>query len=280
MHEEIEAAVNWWGEQLSTQLSNKVLVERFRKSLDKELRKKFTGHWHVEDPPRGSGYRSVSYCTTVDPLLERAAEQAGLKSICKHISHTRHKVMWINPGHVKIRSTRAPRDEPPEYIFGSDIVSGSPSLSGTPTEVAEPFPPIPTPQARPTDEEAKTSETSDEDTHSRSSNSSHPSSTLTDRQAAKAPSTSSTHSTITSTGTHSIATTSQLAQAKSQLNANSAEFVPSQYSSHRGYGYENGSFGSYGSMGASAANDDAYYHPQPPEVLVGPNSKTRGFGAT
>lgn len=258
MHEEIEAAVNWWTEQLSTQLSNKVLVTRFRTSLDKEFHKKFTGHWHVDDPPRGSGYRSVSYCTTVDPLLERAAEQAGLKSISKLIAPTRHKVMWINPGHVKIRCTRSAPNEPPEYIYRSDNDLSSPSLTSTSS----------------TDPEVKTSELSDEDTHS--SHSSQPSSSLllTDRAPAKAPSTSSnTHSTGSiASSTHSIATTSQ-------LNANSAEFVPSQYSSsHRGVNtgyYETTGFGFGGQ-----SSDEGYYRTQPPEVLVNSNSKNRGFGTT
>ena len=113
MLEEIEAAADWWSGQLRRSILNSSvrvdekqleLVANFKNVLKSLLAHKFENHWHVDNPVRGSAYRSLAYDHCMDPTLLKAAEICGiqLRKIESLLSHTRSVIIFVNPGEVKM----------------------------------------------------------------------------------------------------------------------------------------------------------------------------------
>uniref|UniRef100_A0A7S4DF20 Anti-proliferative protein domain-containing protein n=1 Tax=Lotharella globosa TaxID=91324 RepID=A0A7S4DF20_9EUKA len=126
MREEIQVAASWWTKEIKKKYDAKTngpeALEKFHASLADGLVKRCTGHWHVEDPMKGSiyciflqdslvyllippvlsgcAYRSLSYDSRVDPLLRKAAEEAGIKQSIEELLSGSRYIMFINPGIV------------------------------------------------------------------------------------------------------------------------------------------------------------------------------------
>uniref|UniRef100_A0A7S3YA80 Anti-proliferative protein domain-containing protein n=1 Tax=Lotharella globosa TaxID=91324 RepID=A0A7S3YA80_9EUKA len=104
MREEIQVAASWWTKEIKKKYDAKTngpeALEKFHASLADGLVKRCTGHWHVEDPMKGCAYRSLSYDSRVDPLLRKAAEEAGIKQSIEELLSGSRYIMFINPGIV------------------------------------------------------------------------------------------------------------------------------------------------------------------------------------
>mmetsp|Transcript_17349 Transcript_17349/g.24265 ORF Transcript_17349/g.24265 Transcript_17349/m.24265 type:complete len:109 (-) Transcript_17349:588-914(-) len=103
MREEIEVAAGWWTKAIKKKLSSHTsdptdALEKFHKSLVEGLTKRCTGHWHIGNPMKGCAYRSLSYDSRVDPLLRRAAKDAGIKVSVEELLSGSRYIMFINPG--------------------------------------------------------------------------------------------------------------------------------------------------------------------------------------
>lgn len=113
MLEEIEATAEWWANQIrrsmlnnSSRLDDKQLelINNFKVALKNVLTSKYEKHWYVEEPIRGSAYRSLAFDHCMDPSLLKAAEMCGmqLRRIESFLSHTRTVIIFVNPGEVKL----------------------------------------------------------------------------------------------------------------------------------------------------------------------------------
>eukprot|EP00471_Norrisiella_sphaerica_P000553 CAMPEP_0184482586 /NCGR_PEP_ID=MMETSP0113_2-20130426/4158_1 /TAXON_ID=91329 /ORGANISM="Norrisiella sphaerica, Strain BC52" /LENGTH=168 /DNA_ID=CAMNT_0026862413 /DNA_START=234 /DNA_END=740 /DNA_ORIENTATION=+ len=91
-------------------------LQKFHTSLVEGLTKRCKGHWHVDNPMKGCAYRSLSYDNRVDPLLRTAAEKAGIKASIEELLSGSRYIMFINPGHVKLRNV-AFCSATPEVIY-------------------------------------------------------------------------------------------------------------------------------------------------------------------
>mmetsp|Transcript_17348 Transcript_17348/g.24264 ORF Transcript_17348/g.24264 Transcript_17348/m.24264 type:complete len:188 (-) Transcript_17348:281-844(-) len=121
MREEIEVAAGWWTKAIKKKLSSHTsdptdALEKFHKSLVEGLTKRCTGHWHIGNPMKGCAYRSLSYDSRVDPLLRRAAKDAGIKVSVEELLSGSRYIMFINPGTVKLRNV-AFFSATPEVIY-------------------------------------------------------------------------------------------------------------------------------------------------------------------
>lgn len=123
MEKEIEAAVEWWAEQLAGPVVHDngdigqslfatglaaglptlkaVQIETFKSELRKNLKAHIEAvAWKPEDPTFGAYGRSLGVDYHPDRLLADAAEAAGigapmLRFPCK-------TMMWVNPGQVEV----------------------------------------------------------------------------------------------------------------------------------------------------------------------------------
>lgn len=95
------------------------------------MTERYTGHWYEEDRLRGSGFRSISFDNRLDPVLVAAAKRAGIDSkllsakeldtdvdkvMVKLLDRARGKIMFINPGEVKVANA-ALLSAPPRCIW-------------------------------------------------------------------------------------------------------------------------------------------------------------------
>mmetsp|Transcript_33375 Transcript_33375/g.65045 ORF Transcript_33375/g.65045 Transcript_33375/m.65045 type:complete len:134 (-) Transcript_33375:262-663(-) len=69
---------------------------------------------------KGCAYRSLSYDSRVDPLLRKAAEEAGIKQSIEELLSGSRYIMFINPGAVKLRNV-AFCSATPEVIYQKEI---------------------------------------------------------------------------------------------------------------------------------------------------------------
>jgi len=116
MIEECRNAASWWARQLGKGLENrpgavermevhKDVLRAFETRLAQLLLDKYKGHWHEDDIYRGSAYRCISYDHRLDPVLEHAAESAGLESIEALLEGAKGSIVFVNPGVVSVRNT-------------------------------------------------------------------------------------------------------------------------------------------------------------------------------
>eukprot|EP00485_Elphidium_margaritaceum_P016942 CAMPEP_0202727028 /NCGR_PEP_ID=MMETSP1385-20130828/184913_1 /ASSEMBLY_ACC=CAM_ASM_000861 /TAXON_ID=933848 /ORGANISM="Elphidium margaritaceum" /LENGTH=660 /DNA_ID=CAMNT_0049393261 /DNA_START=70 /DNA_END=2052 /DNA_ORIENTATION=- len=114
MLEETLHAAHWWIERI---ISYHINVEspswqsHFELVMAELLRAKYQGHWHKNDPTRGSGYRAISNEYALDPILDKAAKAVS-HSLPKNLernvltSDDRWLVMFVNPGEVIVRDKK------------------------------------------------------------------------------------------------------------------------------------------------------------------------------
>jgi len=114
---EVNVAVDWWvlqltGAMMNMHTSGPAVAKCFERSLRDSLHTKYKGHWHEHQPSLGSGYRSLSYGVHMDPMLQKAGNDAGISDLEKWLQSTRHKVMFVDPRLVRIRpNCRSPNME-------------------------------------------------------------------------------------------------------------------------------------------------------------------------
>ena len=72
--------------------------------LEDELKVRFENHWHPEDPERGSGYRSLKFDDSLDPVVRHCAKKSGVPvdEILAYLPEELH--LWIDPNCVSFRS--------------------------------------------------------------------------------------------------------------------------------------------------------------------------------
>ena len=134
MKKEIEAAVNWWAEQLNgTKQDNGDFIHnafmsmikyepamphqiaQFKANLSKAIEHRikdqykdiFQGltNWYPSDPIRGSAFRNICVDYGADQILMDAAEKAGIHGERFPVKTS----MWIDPGSVRVgHGYRAP----------------------------------------------------------------------------------------------------------------------------------------------------------------------------
>lgn len=111
MKAEVEAAANWWSEQLSVSVGNEKMLEKFKLSLTEFIMLQVQDHWYPEDPLKGSAHRSIDFSVRLDPLLKRAGDKVGVQGLDKLLVHTRFTTMFINPGQVRLHRPSFENDE-------------------------------------------------------------------------------------------------------------------------------------------------------------------------
>ncbi|KAI8928235.1 hypothetical protein BC831DRAFT_510159 [Entophlyctis helioformis] len=78
--------------------------ELFRTALCTHLASRYAGHWYEASPERGSAYRAVAVRSGVpDPLLRRAAVEAGLPVAALLASMPQDLTLWVDPFAVTCR---------------------------------------------------------------------------------------------------------------------------------------------------------------------------------
>lgn len=105
MKSEIEAACEWWTQQVQNHLS-KQQKENFKQSLQEELCNKVKNHWYEQEPLRGSGYRSILVDDIqTDTVLTKACISALGQVKAKNLLLVlpRNVVMFVNPGRVSLK---------------------------------------------------------------------------------------------------------------------------------------------------------------------------------
>ena len=104
MREEIEAAVHFVGRVIVSSHSSSVShFSEFKIKLSKVLQDKFQGHWHIDVPGKGQGFRSIRIHPTepLDPVLREAAEQSKFSVTYLHIPV--ELTVWVDPKDVSCR---------------------------------------------------------------------------------------------------------------------------------------------------------------------------------
>lgn len=111
--------------------------ETLSSALAKTLSKRYDGHWHPDQPERGSAFRCVSVQNgRLDPVLRDAAVMAGIKDI-----ETMSRALpndfsiWVDPGEVAVRIGDAGRIftlDPSSTAQWSDSNSDSSEDDGIP----------------------------------------------------------------------------------------------------------------------------------------------------
>jgi len=104
--EEVAHAAKWWADALKNSgcAPDAGKVERFRDSLHRDLEFRCCYHWYPANPQRGSGYRSIVNGVKMDEALKRACSASGVDAAAV----PRPRIMFINPGEVKVQNTGTP----------------------------------------------------------------------------------------------------------------------------------------------------------------------------
>jgi protein Tob/BTG len=106
MKYEIEAASEWWKKQVEyLNILQPQQLELFKQLLASELLAKVKDHWYIDNPVRGSGYRSILVDDIqTDCLLRKTlAIVAGKRWEDVVTKLPRNLVMFVNPGRVSVR---------------------------------------------------------------------------------------------------------------------------------------------------------------------------------
>jgi protein Tob/BTG len=74
----------------------------FSRHLTLSMEKRFTGHWYIGSPQRGSGFRAItSYHGRIDTVITDAATKSGLKDIVRLMPI--ELTLWVDPKSVSYR---------------------------------------------------------------------------------------------------------------------------------------------------------------------------------
>ena len=103
MHVEVSVALNFVISYLYNKLPRR-RVDIFGDELQKQLKKKFEGHWYPEKPFKGSAFRCIRVSgVNMDPVMENAARDCGLSidEIKEYLPAD--LTLWIDPCEVSYR---------------------------------------------------------------------------------------------------------------------------------------------------------------------------------
>ncbi|KAI9021285.1 hypothetical protein DFJ74DRAFT_672499 [Hyaloraphidium curvatum] len=98
---EVSTAVNYLAGYLLADVPHTQLA-RFRAALLAAVTAKCRVSWDPERPEKGSAFRSVAFHGRVDPLVERAAADAGISRPIGSFFPS-ELVLWCDPGEVSFR---------------------------------------------------------------------------------------------------------------------------------------------------------------------------------
>lgn len=136
--------MNWWVDGLSKSgMVKQATADAFRHALVNELTNRYTGHWYAQDQLRASGYRSISYDHRIDPTLVKTALACGIENIDEVLASLRGRIMFINPGQVKVVNTALQSEENFELIFSAPVNRFAVLSSQTPTASNSQYPSFP-----------------------------------------------------------------------------------------------------------------------------------------
>ncbi|KAG7265132.1 hypothetical protein CRUP_036824 [Coryphaenoides rupestris] len=99
MQLEIQVALNFIISYLYNKLPRR-RVNIFGEELDRQLKKKYEGHWYPDKPFKGSGFRCIHVGEKVDPVVEQAAKESGLDIEDVRNNLPQDLSVWIDPFEV------------------------------------------------------------------------------------------------------------------------------------------------------------------------------------
>lgn len=99
MQLEIQVALNFIISYLYNKLPRR-RVNIFGEELERQLKKKYEGHWYPDKPYKGSGFRCIHVGEKVDPLVEEAAKESGLDIEDVRNNLPQDLSVWIDPFEV------------------------------------------------------------------------------------------------------------------------------------------------------------------------------------
>ncbi|XP_063870495.1 LOW QUALITY PROTEIN: protein Tob1-like [Scylla paramamosain] len=102
MHLEIQVALNFVISYMYNKLPRR-RVNIFGEELEKALKEKFEGHWYPDKPMKGSAYRCIKAGDPIDPVLEKAAREAGMEIREIKDNLPEDLAVWVDPGEVSYR---------------------------------------------------------------------------------------------------------------------------------------------------------------------------------
>ncbi|KAM3859812.1 protein Tob1-like [Diretmus argenteus] len=99
MQLEIQVALNFIISYLYNKLPRR-RVNIFGEELERQLKRKYQGHWYPEKPYKGSGFRCIHVGEKVDPVVEQAAKESGLDIEDVRNNLPQDLSVWIDPFEV------------------------------------------------------------------------------------------------------------------------------------------------------------------------------------
>ena len=102
MHLEIQVALNFVISYMYNKLPRR-RVNIFGEELEKALKTKFEGHWYPNKPMKGSAFRCIKTGDPIDPVLEKAAREAGMEIREIKENLPEDLAVWVDPGEVSYR---------------------------------------------------------------------------------------------------------------------------------------------------------------------------------
>uniref|UniRef100_A0A3B3DN04 Transducer of ERBB2, 1b n=1 Tax=Oryzias melastigma TaxID=30732 RepID=A0A3B3DN04_ORYME len=99
MQLEIQVALNFIISYLYNKLPRR-RVNIFGEELERQLKRKYDGHWYPEKPYKGSGFRCIHVGEKVDPVVEQAAKESGLDIEDVRNNLPQDLSVWIDPFEV------------------------------------------------------------------------------------------------------------------------------------------------------------------------------------
>ncbi|AWP17254.1 Tob1 [Scophthalmus maximus] len=99
MQLEIQVALNFIISYLYNKLPRR-RVNIFGEELERQLKKKYEGHWYLDKPYKGSGFRCIHVGEKVDPVVELAAKESGLDIDDVRNNLPQDLSVWIDPFEV------------------------------------------------------------------------------------------------------------------------------------------------------------------------------------
>ncbi|KAG7325292.1 hypothetical protein KOW79_011608 [Hemibagrus wyckioides] len=99
MQLEIQVALNFIISYLYNKLPRR-RVNIFGEELERQLKKKYEGHWYPDKPYKGSGFRCIHVGEKVDTVVEEAAKESGIDIEDVRNNLPQDLSVWIDPFEV------------------------------------------------------------------------------------------------------------------------------------------------------------------------------------
>jgi len=137
MQLEIQVALNFIISYLYNKLPRR-RVNIFGEELERQLKKKYEGHWYPDKPYKGSGYRCIHVGEKVDPVVEKAAKESGLDIDDVRNNLPQDLSVWIDPFEV---SYQIGEKGPVKVLYVDDSNDGAGALEQLDKEIKNSFNP-------------------------------------------------------------------------------------------------------------------------------------------